>query len=76
MARRKLSGKRILLTGASSGIGCALATALAQRGARLLLTARREDKLRSLVVSLDAAGVEHLPQVHPGDITDPRTRND
>lgn len=76
MARRQLSGKRILLTGASSGIGRALARALGERGARLLLTARREDRLRSLAKELDAAGVEHLPEIFAGDLTDVRIRRE
>lgn len=76
MARRKLAGKRILLTGASSGIGRALAGALAARGARLLLTARREDRLRTLVAELDAAGAEHLPEILAGDVTEPRIQRE
>ena len=40
-----LENKVIWLTGASSGIGEALAYALAQRGARLILSARRKDEL-------------------------------
>ena len=49
---RDLRGKRIILTGASSGIGLALARALAQEGARLILAARSEDKLHELARSL------------------------
>lgn len=41
-------GRRVWLVGASTGIGAALATALAQRGARLALSARSADKLQAL----------------------------
>lgn len=41
-------GKRVWLLGASSGIGAALALALLARGARVALSARREDMLRAL----------------------------
>lgn len=41
-------GRRVWLIGASSGIGAALVTALAGRGARLALSARRADKLAAL----------------------------
>lgn len=49
---RELAGRRILITGASSGIGRALAEQLAAKGARLALAARSEDKLRELAASL------------------------
>ncbi len=44
----KLEGKVVLITGASEGIGAACAVEFARRGARLALTARREDKLREV----------------------------
>lgn len=72
MAKRNLEGARYLLTGASSGIGRALALELARRGARLFVTARREQRLQEL--AKDAA---HLnTQIHnaSGDITDAQFR--
>ncbi|MDR3232988.1 MAG: SDR family NAD(P)-dependent oxidoreductase [Planctomycetaceae bacterium] len=43
--KRTIAGKRVLLTGASSGIGAALAVQLASQGAGLILLARRKDRL-------------------------------
>jgi NADP-dependent 3-hydroxy acid dehydrogenase YdfG len=44
----KLTGKTVLITGASAGIGQACALALAEEGASLVLTARRHDRLERL----------------------------
>lgn len=65
--RRQLQGRRILLTGASSGIGRCLAEQLGDAGARLVLVARSEEKLRALASSLSQRGVEALPI--PADVT-------
>jgi 3-oxoacyl-[acyl-carrier protein] reductase len=52
---QKLSGKTVLITGASSGIGWASALALAGEGANLVLTARREERLDALKRSTQEA---------------------
>lgn len=51
----KLNGKTVFITGASSGIGAACARSFAAHGARLVLAARRLDRLRDLAGSLDIA---------------------
>jgi NAD(P)-dependent dehydrogenase (short-subunit alcohol dehydrogenase family) len=51
-----LRGKRILLTGASSGIGAVAAQKLAARGAFVIVVARREALLAEVVATITAAG--------------------
>ncbi len=53
-----LKGRTVLVTGTSSGIGEACARAFAARGARVLLAARRRERLDTLRAELEATGVE------------------
>jgi short-subunit dehydrogenase len=50
----QISGSTILLTGATGGLGHAIARALGERGAKLILTGRRTDVLEPLAAELDA----------------------
>ena len=63
-----LRSSRVWLTGASSGIGAALAGVLAERGARVAITARRLDLLNALATANTARGAPML--VVPADVTD------
>ena len=61
-----------LITGASRGLGLALATELADRGWTLVLDARGVGDLRAATASLDARATVHAI---PGDVTDPAHRS-
>ncbi|WP_235828586.1 SDR family NAD(P)-dependent oxidoreductase [Actinomadura rubteroloni] len=65
-----LGGRRVVVTGASSGIGRALAIGLARRGARLAVTARREELLRELAAEITGAGGP-APEVLTADLSHP-----
>jgi short-subunit dehydrogenase len=56
-----LSGRKTLLTGATGGLGRAIALALAERGARLTLSARKREALEALASELPGSGHEVLP---------------
>ncbi|WP_249869969.1 SDR family oxidoreductase [Oceanobacillus saliphilus] len=52
----KLSGKTAIITGASSGIGSAIARHLAEEGANVILAARREEKLIEIANMINKSG--------------------
>jgi NAD(P)-dependent dehydrogenase (short-subunit alcohol dehydrogenase family) len=60
----ELRGKRVLITGASRGIGESLAHAFAGAGGTVVLVARTKDALRSLAAELGGTA-------HPADLSDP-----
>jgi NADP-dependent 3-hydroxy acid dehydrogenase YdfG len=64
---------KVWLSGASSGLGEALARELVARGASVALFARREDRLRGLAVELETLRPGARVLVQPGDVRD-RTR--
>src|SRR5438094_5271521 len=72
MARRQLAGLRVLVTGASQGIGRALAVAAAGRGCQVLASARSAELLGELVTEVRAAG--GTIEAVASDITDPAER--
>jgi short-subunit dehydrogenase len=55
----EFEGKRVLLSGATGGLGRAIAEALASRGAKLVLSSRREKELRELARSLPGGARRH-----------------
>jgi short-subunit dehydrogenase len=63
------NGKWALVTGASAGIGAALARELAGHGAKLILTARRKERLEALAAELRAKGTE--VRIVVADLNDP-----
>jgi short-subunit dehydrogenase len=65
----ELAGKRVLLSGATGGLGRAIAVELAGQGAFLVLSSRKSDELDRLAESLPGAAVRHVPVV--ADLAEP-----
>jgi len=73
-SKPRLSGRVALITGASRGIGLAIARALAKEGCTLILTARDENKLSQLSRELSRQKVRILTQSF--DVRDPYSIDD
>lgn len=73
MSSRGVQDRLVLITGASSGIGRALAIRFAQLGAELILNARRQDALADVAAQVERHSGHAATQV-VGDITDPMVR--
>ncbi|WP_115981964.1 MULTISPECIES: SDR family oxidoreductase [Chryseobacterium] len=54
--KEKIEGKVVVITGASSGIGASIALTLSQYGAKVVLGARRKDKLEELAAQIKKSG--------------------
>lgn len=62
-----MAGRRVLVVGASSGIGAALARAVVARGGSVTVSARRQDRLETLVEGMGEGHVAAGDTTVPGD---------
>ena len=65
-----LNNSVVLVTGASSGIGAATAQAASRAGARVVLAARREDRIRQLATDLGDALAVGCDVTDAGQVAD------
>jgi NAD(P)-dependent dehydrogenase (short-subunit alcohol dehydrogenase family) len=68
VASKKLSGKTAIVTGASKGLGKAMALALGREGAGLALVSRNREQLNAVAAEVRALGA--VAEVFPADVTD------
>ena len=76
-----IEGKRAIVTGASSGIGRATAIELARCGAKVVITARRRERLEKVSAKMSEAATQagfdaHCVEIVVGDVTDPTHRTE
>jgi NAD(P)-dependent dehydrogenase (short-subunit alcohol dehydrogenase family) len=68
VAKKPLREQVIVVTGASSGLGRAIARGAGERGAKVVVTARNQEALENCVAEIEGAGSEALAV--PGDVSD------
>jgi NAD(P)-dependent dehydrogenase (short-subunit alcohol dehydrogenase family) len=66
----RLAGRTVLVTGASQGIGAGLATAFAQEGSRVRLTARNVDKMEAIKAEIERSIPAANVALFPCDLTE------
>lgn len=70
-----LSGKAALVTGASRGIGAAIATELAREGVHVCLAARDKAKLEEVAATITAVSGSNRTTIVAGDLREPQAAN-
>lgn len=71
MSHNRFQNRVVIITGASSGIGRAVALEFAREGARLVLLARNETQLRAVADRCSQISPSNTPIIVAGDIADP-----